>query len=81
MSEMWEGVVFMNYCNCQNCRTDNCPNGVESIAIERIANEAMKLRSFGYDGPFIGEVVGPLFDAIADYEKGFGLPGHPVRPD
>lgn len=35
-----------------------------------IAEAAIKLRNSGYDGPFgVGEEVGELFDAIADYEQ------------
>ena len=38
-------------------------------ALVKLAKAATELRDSGYDGPFIGEVCGPIFDAIANLEK------------
>lgn len=36
---------------------------------EKLHQAALQLRNSGYDGPFIGDVCTPLFDALADLEK------------
>jgi len=35
----------------------------------RVAEEARRLRDDGYDGPFMGDAVEPLFAALAEYER------------
>jgi hypothetical protein len=41
----------------------------EIDALMPVYEAAKRLRDSGYDGPFIGEVCSPLFDAIAEYER------------
>ncbi|MEK6882941.1 MAG: hypothetical protein AABY22_25175, partial [Nanoarchaeota archaeon] len=37
--------------------------------INKVAVEAKKLRDYGYDGPFMGKEIVPLFTAINEWEK------------
>ena len=37
--------------------------------MKAIVDAAISLRSSGYDGPFIGEPVAPLFKAITEFER------------
>ena len=39
-------------------------------AVHKIAVEAKALRDSGYDGPFLGVMIRPLFEAISAAEKG-----------
>jgi len=42
---------------------------VENVALRSIATEVLNLRNSGYDGPFMGEAIEPLMQALHQWEK------------
>jgi hypothetical protein len=68
----------------ERLRRQNARLKAEIEAMKPVVTAAVNLVRSGYDGPFMGDEVQPLFSAVAAYEKTVGIkpptPSTPPKP-